>query len=199
MHKNTLGVFDHMRDLGLSMIGRAVYDATYAEIQRPYAHALAVMHAAQGAEIVVKARIAQEHPLLVFKNLPKSTVTPGRLGIAQLLEHGRTYEFAELPELLWATTGYRMRNTPAFMQFGRLRNRIVHFTVPRGNLAAQTFHFVFEVIEPMVHDFWKWSVLAHADLWANGELEVDLRRQLRRYRVKLPRETRELLANWGAA
>ena len=67
MHPDTREVAAHMKELGLTVLGRAIHDSTFSETMRPFAHGLAVVHAAHGAEIVLKARIAQEHPLLLPK------------------------------------------------------------------------------------------------------------------------------------
>src|SRR3989442_1022235 len=127
---DTREVAAHMREFGLSILGRAVYDATFAEIGRPFAHPLAVVTAAHGAEIVLKARIAEEHPLLIFRKLPSPTSTAGSLTIAELFEHGRSAEYEDLPALLWASTGYRLSRQESYFAFGRLRNKIVHLAVP---------------------------------------------------------------------
>lgn len=48
-----------MREFGLAILGRAVYDLTFSEMMAPFKHSMAVGLAAQGAEISIKARIAQ--------------------------------------------------------------------------------------------------------------------------------------------
>ena len=64
---------------------------------RPFAHMLSVVHAAHGAEILIKARIAEEHPLLIFKSYPKSHTTKDVLSIKELFKYGRTLMYPELP------------------------------------------------------------------------------------------------------
>src|SRR5436190_21751880 len=103
MHPDTKQVARHLREFGMAVLGRAAYDLTFSEMQRPYAHLMAVGHAANGAELVLKARIAQEHPLLLFDTLPKSANAPDQLTIKELYQYGRTIQYNELPEVLWAT------------------------------------------------------------------------------------------------
>jgi len=91
MHPDTRNIAGSMKDFGLHILGRAIVDATFNEMMKPFAHPLAIVHAAHGAEIVLKARIAQEHPLLIFENLPKSRSTQGDLTITELLDCGRTF------------------------------------------------------------------------------------------------------------
>lgn len=82
-----------MRHFGLAVLGRAAYDLTFSEQTRPYAHAMAIGHAAHGAAIVIKALIADDHPLLIFNQLPKSVNAEDQLTIKELFEHGRLSDF----------------------------------------------------------------------------------------------------------
>ena len=97
MHPDTRQVAEHLRDFGMAVLGRAAYDLTFSELMRPFAHLMAVGQAAQGAELVIKARVAQEHPLLLFSALPKSAHAEGQLTIHELYEYGRTIQYNELP------------------------------------------------------------------------------------------------------
>jgi hypothetical protein len=164
-HPDTRQVAEHMMDFGLTVLVRAAYDATFSERGRPFVHALAVGQAAHGAEIVVKARIAEEHPLLVFDRLPKSTNTSGHLTLVELFQYGRTIQYQDLPERLWAATGIRMADTEAFQKFGRLRNQIIHLAVLNRELSTETLKFLFEVMEPVVQDFWDESIVPRAEEW----------------------------------
>lgn len=180
MHPDTREIAEHMQEFGLAVLGRSAYDLTFSEQMRPFVHTMAVGHAAHGAEIVIKARIAQEHPLLLFTSLPKSVNAPDQLTIKELFEYGRTIQYNELPELLWATTGIRMDRVEQYQRFGKLRNAIIHFAVPdEEDLHTQTFRFLFEVIEPLVRSFWGRSILPFASQWdevtvSDGYLEEQL-------------------------
>jgi len=166
MHPDTKEIAPHMREFGLHVLGRAIHDATFSEMGARYAHALSVVQAAHGAEIVLKARIAEEHPLLVFERLPKQQTTAGLLIAAELFLHGRSYDYFELPQRLWATTGHRLPNPDQYEAFGRRRNQIIHFAVPNVDLAAETIRFCMQVIEPALCDFgWDESCMEHADEW----------------------------------
>lgn len=170
----------HMKEFGLNILGRAIYDSTFSEMTKPYSHALSVVHAAQGAEIVVKAMIAEKHPLLIFKKLPSMSSTESNLTIAKLFESGRSYEYEELPERLWAVTGYRFTKKDEFIEFGKLRNKIVHFAVPPMDHSLSTLKFCIEVMEPLINHFWNTSALPYAEEWdeeivAEGHLEECLK------------------------
>jgi hypothetical protein len=128
MNPETKQVSQHMKEFGFHILGRAIYDATFSETTRPFAHMLSIVHAAHGAEILIKARIAEEHPLLIFKSYPKSNTTKDVLSIKELFKYGRTLMYSELPEVLWAATGYRIKELDKYLKFGDLRNTIVHFS-----------------------------------------------------------------------
>lgn len=181
MHPETTKVAEHMRGFALTVLGRAAYDVTFSEMTRPFAHAMAVTLAAHGAEIAVKARIAEQHPLLIFAQLPKANSTDSQLTIKELLTTGRTLMFSELPERLWATTGYRMKSAERFQEFGALRNQIMHFALPSQDFSATTLRFLFEVVEPLVNDFWQESIIPYAEEYdeviaAEGYLQEQLQR-----------------------
>ncbi len=115
-----------------------------------------MLQAAHAAELLIKARIAQEHPLLIFEHLPRSTQTAAaRLDLEDLFRQGRTLQWADLPERLWAATGIKIPNKDAFDAFGKLRNGVQHFApAPGCDAAEETLRFVFGVIDPFIHEAW---------------------------------------------
>jgi len=151
-----------MREFGLCLLGRAVVDATFSEMMMPYAHASTITLAAQAAEIIIKAKVAEISPLLVFSKLPPFPQEDRDLMLGDLFESGRSHMYEELPSLLWAVTGKRIPNLPEYKAFGKLRNKIMHFAVPEGELADHTLSFAMTVVEPMVRDFWQISAISYA-------------------------------------
>ena len=156
MNKDTKNMVPHMREYGLYVLGQSLEHATFVEMGNPYFHAIATVQAAQAAEIIIKARIAQEHPLLIFSSLPKTSPDDNKLlDINELLIKGRTYTYFELPDILWATTGYRIKNADLYLEFGKLRNILQHLLRPPDEeLDIKTLMFVFKVLEPMINEFW---------------------------------------------
>lgn len=133
MHPDLKNVAEHMKDLGLGALTHAMRLSLYSDPGNPFWGELSVLHGAHAAEILVKARIAAEHPLLIFDEIPRSTQTGGELlAFEDLVQKGRTIEFQDLPERLWATTGQRLTEPSVFKEFGRLRNAIQHFASPLG-------------------------------------------------------------------
>lgn len=101
---------------------------------------------------------AEEHPLLIFTKLPRpKSSSKDRLNIRMLLTdpRTRTLTFGELPDRLWAVTGYRILDLPRFENFGRLRNTITHLGVPSGvDFTEETYRFSYQIMNPMIQHFW---------------------------------------------
>lgn len=170
MEKSLKQISEHMFDYGINTLARAVYDVTFSEMTQPYCHAHAIPLAATAAEIIIKGRIAKEHPLLIFDRLPKAGIQRDRLSFADLLENGHTIEYQELPERLWAATGIRIKEQKRFLEFGKLRNAIIHFAVPDIDLQLEVYNYSLKIIDPMIHDFMKDSVLNHVSTWDDAIL-----------------------------
>ena len=149
-------VWTHMRDLGLGALAHANRHAAYAAMENARWPELSVLQAAHAAELLIKARIAQEHPLLVFEQLPRSTKSVGQvLDVQDLFRYGRTCQWTDLPERLWAATGLLIPNRERFDSFGQLRNGLQHFAPTIAvDASKETLCFVFEVIDPFINDCW---------------------------------------------
>ena len=149
-------VWTHMRDLGLGALAHANRHAAYAAMENKRWPELSVLQAAHAAELLIKARIAEEHPLLVFEKLPRSTKSAGpMLDVQDLFRYGRTLQWADLPERLWAATGLVIPNQERFDSLGQLRNGLQHFAPPTAvDASEETLRFVFKVIDPFINDCW---------------------------------------------
>ena len=196
MHPDTRQVADHMREFGMATLGRAANDLTFSQNMHGYASAMAIGAAGHGAEMVLKARIAQEHPLLLFATLPKSTTASGELTMTELFDYGRTVMFSELPELLWATTGIRMGRVEQDQKFGRMRNGTIHFALPvSGDWHGETLRFLFEVIEPLTHLFWHRSIALEALKWDEVALDGFLQELLKDAGAEIVPDLQTILNN----
>jgi len=151
------GIWKHIRDLGLGALAHAHHHAMYAAIENARWPELSVLQAGHAAELLVKARIAQEHPLLIFEQLPRATQAFGsRLELQDLFKQGRTFQWVDLPDRLWAATGVSIPNRCVYESFGRLRNTIQHFaSVPEQDAGEETLRFVFSVIDPFINQCWR--------------------------------------------
>ncbi len=145
-----------MLSLGLGALAHANWHANYMSFANDSWPELSVLQAAHAAEILIKARIAEEHPLLLFEQFPRSTqVDDGYLELKHLFEKGKTIQYADLPERLWATTGIKLDDLDTYISFGRLRNTIQHFAPPNDiDFSEKTIEFIFKIIDPFINSCW---------------------------------------------
>ena len=71
MNNELRNVAENMRELGLGALTHANRHAAYQDIVNDKWAELSVLQAAHAAEILIKAKIAEEHPLLIFEKFPK--------------------------------------------------------------------------------------------------------------------------------
>lgn len=80
-----------MQKLGLGALAHANRHAVYYSCDNSMWSELSVLQAAHAAELLIKARIAQEHPLLIFEDLPRSTqAINGYLDLEDLFQKEKT-------------------------------------------------------------------------------------------------------------
>ncbi len=186
MHPACKEMSAHMRWLGLGILAQAQKNAFYWD----YADTLdrgvfAILQAAHASEILIKAAIAQEHPLLIFSQIPKSSSADDELlSISDLLQSGKTIQYSELPERLWATTGYKLKGLEVFQKFGKLRNTIQHFALPKAEFGKETAEFIYKVIDPLIGDFWDLYALEYCDVDSHEDdmIEILIRKEVTYFR-----------------
>ena len=92
-----------------------------------------VLDAAHAGELFLKALIAKEHPLLIFKNIFRfnaSNEYPDGLTIEKLIQSGETHDFSALPNILWAVCNIKIQDRGNFDFIRKSRNSIQHFVTP---------------------------------------------------------------------
>lgn len=166
MHPDCKEMSVHMKWLGLGILAQAQKNAFYWDYPDTLDRGVfAILQAAHAAEILIKSAIAQEHPLLIFSQIPKSRSTEDEvLNISDLLQSGKTIQYSELPERLWATTGYKLKEIETFQEFGKLRNIIQHLALPKIDFSKQAAEFIYKVIDPLIGDFWGLYAVEHCDV-----------------------------------
>lgn len=189
MHENLERVPEHLMKLGIGMLAQAQKNSLYTG-RASYLDegVFAVLQAAQSAEILIKAAIAQEHPLLIFSKVPSSKLVDGELlSIEHVFEKGQTIKYCDLPEKLWAVTGYKLQEQDTFLHFGKLRNTIHHFALPNDevDLRRETIQFIYKVIDPLLKHFWKGSALNHFDIFDSMD---DIQAKLLIYGIDVGKE-----------
>lgn len=113
---------------------------------------ISVINTAHAGELFLKAIIAREHPLLIFKDLfGLDDSGNGLLDVDSLIQRGRTHDFEKLPQVLWATTGKRVPNLKCFERLRRARNAIQHFCAPeQEDFQALSLEFIYTIIDPLI-------------------------------------------------
>ncbi len=183
--KDKLKMAAQMRDFGLYMVGRGAVNATFSEVANPYSHAMSVVHVAHGFEILIKSRIVEEHPLLIFTKIPTESKIGGEdINIENLLEHGQTIMYSELPHRLWAATGYKLPDLKLYESFGKIRNQIIHFSIPSISLSDQTLNYTYQLVEKSVNEWWDTTILEYASGYDDCYCEYVFE-QLKRLKIEI--------------
>ena len=150
-------VSQNILNLGLGALAHANRHAAYYDDVNDKWGELSVLQAAHAAELLVKARIAQVHPLLIFSNLP-SVSNQDTLSIDKLAEDGRTIEWSDLPKVFKTITSCNFENDGIFKSFGRLRNSVQHFGIipnqATTSASLETLRFIYSFIDPFINEHW---------------------------------------------
>ncbi|EGR0400116.1 hypothetical protein [Vibrio parahaemolyticus] len=168
MNPELKNISDHIHYMGIGVLSQAQRNSLYTSYG--YDSLLdegvyGVLQAAHAAELIIKAAIAEQHPLLIFSSLPKSRKGDDSfLSLSDLFESGKTIQYSELPEKLWAATGYKIEDISLFNSFGKLRNCIQHFATPDIDLRTETSRFIYLVIDPILEHFWGEYAVEYVDL-----------------------------------
>ena len=113
---------------------------------------MSVLSAAHAGELFLKAIIAKEHPLLIFKDIFNLDDNQSQtLSVASLLKTGRTHDFEKLPQVLWVTTGIRLPNRACYDRLREARNAIQHFCAPEDTyLSDLALEFIYTILDPLI-------------------------------------------------
>jgi hypothetical protein len=116
---------------------------------------MSVLNTALAGELFIKAIIAREHPLLIFKDLFHLYDEQGdEMNIKKIIRSGRTYSFEHLPKLLWVAAGERLPDMNNFEKIRQLRNAIQHFCIPENitflEMKKVSTHFIYNNIDPLI-------------------------------------------------
>lgn len=150
MHESLKGISTRILGLATDALKRANTDAVYFDPGMEHRQSLAPLAAAHAGELVLKALIAKEHPLLLFKNIGEKT-TDDDIDLDWLLKNGRTHDFSRLPSVLWATSGIKVPNIESYRRIAALRNQIQHFVDDRDcGVQYACLDFIYSNIDPLL-------------------------------------------------
>ena len=92
--------------LAIAALSQANTHAVYMDPGNEHWDVMSVLNTAHAGELFLKAVIAKEHPLLIFKDIFNLDDNQSdAFDLRSLLQKGRTHDFEKLPQVLWATTG----------------------------------------------------------------------------------------------
>ncbi len=150
---------EHLRQIPSRILGLATAALTQANTHAVFQDPgnehwplMSVLNTAHAGELFLKAIIASEHPLLIFKDVVGlDDNRADELDIPTLLARGRTHDFEKLPQVLWAATGTRIPNPECYERLRKARNAIQHFCPPHtGGLRQLSLEFIYTIIDPLM-------------------------------------------------
>jgi hypothetical protein len=168
MHKALKDIPERILNVAIGALIQANQHAVYYDPGMDHWTDMSILNAATAGELFLKAVIAKEHPLLIFRDLfqlddPINT----DLKLEHIIQKGRTYDFEQLPKLLWVSTGERLPDPDSFEKLRKARNAIQHFCSPThaGDLRRLALVFLYKNIDPLINrHFGLCAVEYHEDM-----------------------------------
>jgi hypothetical protein len=175
---------DRILGLATAALAQANTHAAFMDPGSEHWPLMSVLNTAHAGELFLKAIIASEHPLLIFKDLMNLDDSQAdELDLKTLLTRGRTHDFEKLPKVLWATSGIRIPNTECWERLRNARNAIQHFCSPdEDDLGGLSLEFIYTILDPLILDrFALHAIEYHEDHSVGYDYLVGtlLRRELR--------------------
>lgn len=143
---------DRILELAKGALSQANMHSTFADPGNEHWSFICVLNAAHAGELFMKAAIAREHPLLIFKDLfALDDGQAAEIDLANLIKRGKTHDFEKLPQVLWAVSGIRLPNRDCFERLRKARNAIQHFCSPDNDDFRQlSLEFIYTIIDPFI-------------------------------------------------
>lgn len=153
MHPELVQVPDRILEVAIGALTQANQHAVYYDPGMDHWDHISVINAAQAGELFLKAIIAKEHPLLIFRDLFQLDDPNNHdLRIEHIIEKGKTYNFEHLPKLLWVSTGERLPDLASFEKLRKARNTVQHFCSPTAaDLSSLALEFLYKNIDPLIN------------------------------------------------
>lgn len=153
MDEKLKNVSGHMYEFAMALLGHSLWHAIMSGPGNSGVFSL--MHAAHGGELIVKAAIAKQHPLLILSKLPGIAQQEGKiLEFEDIVKAGKTLNYSELPNVLWAATGYKIKSIDIYREVGEIRNSAQHFSAPVIDYQKLVLSYLCLVVDPILIEFW---------------------------------------------
>lgn len=143
---------ERILQLALGALSQANTYSVYTDPGLEYRRFMSVLSTAHAGELFLKAIIAKEHPLLIFKDIfSLDDKQSSELDLISLLQRGRTHDFEKLPQIVWAVTGTRITNLECYEKLRKARNAIQHFVAPPAqDFQGLSLEFIYTIIDPLI-------------------------------------------------
>lgn len=166
MNEELRSIPDRILGLARAALTQANHHAVFMDPGNEHWPLMSVLNTAHAGELFLKAIIATEHPLLIFKDLVNlDDKNIDELDLERLLTRGRTHDFEKLPQVLWAATGLRLPNPECYERLRQARNAIQHFCPPNDrDLSGLSLEFIYTILDPLIADrFGIYAIEHHED------------------------------------
>jgi hypothetical protein len=154
VHQDLKDIPRRILNVAIGALTQANTQAVFFDPGMEHREDMCILSAALAGELFLKAIIASEHPLLIFRDIFQlDDLNNDDLKIEHIIEKGRTYNFEHLPKLLWVSTGERLPDTDSFEKLRTARNAIQHFCSPseKIDLRRLALEFLYKNIDPLIN------------------------------------------------
>jgi hypothetical protein len=177
MHPQLKDIQPRILNVAIGALTQANTQAVYFDPGMEHREDMCILSATQAGELFLKAIVASEHPLLIFRDLFQlDDPNNPDLTIEHIIERGRTYNFEHLPKLLWVSTGERLPDIKSFEAIRKARNAIQHFCSPsdKVDLRRLALEFLYKNIDPLIKKhFDLYAIEYHEDTSVGYDYVVD--------------------------
>jgi len=151
MHNTLKLIPDQILSYAKGALAQANTHAVFFDPGNEHWKFISVINTAHAGELFLKAIIAKEHPLLIFRDLFSLDDGSNEILLEDLIKRGKTHDFEKLPKLLWAVTGERIPNYQAFERLRNLRNAVQHFCASGDeDFGRVSLEFIYTIIDPLI-------------------------------------------------
>ena len=167
MHKKLLEIEERILKVATAALMQANTHSAFLDPGNEHWSMMSILNTATAGELFLKAIIAKEHPLLIFKDFFQLDDNSREgLTLERIIEKGKTYSLNELPKLLWITTGERVPDEKTFEKLKNARNSIQHFCIPTDieDMRRLSLEFIYKNIDPLIYKhFNMYAIEYHED------------------------------------
>lgn len=176
MHNALKDIPARILSTAIGALTQANTHSVYMDPGMEHREQMSILTTALAGELFIKAIIAREHPLLIFKDLFHLDQTNAQnIEIEQLIKSGRTYGFDQLPRLLWVTTGERIPDSQIYEEVRAARNSVQHLCSPYTvSLQSLSLDFIYKIIDPLIYKYFGlYAIEYHEDFSIGYDYVVD--------------------------